>query len=1189
MYLKRLQTVGFKSFAERVDIHFNRGLTAIVGPNGSGKSNIIDAIRWVLGEQSARSLRGERMEDIIFQGSDTRNQMNFAEVTLTLDNASETLPLDYEEVSVTRRVYRSGESEFFINKQACRLKDIIDLFIDSGLGKEAFSIIGQGKVEEILSSKADDRRVIFEEAAGVLKYKQRKQEAEFKLKETEENLNRVEDIIYEVEQQIEPLNKQAEKAKQYNNLTDQLKQIEIHLLVTEIDKLHTEWQQVLQEIEKERLNEIKMKTNIQEREAKLTKNRHQLHELDEKITALQNDLLLATEQLEKFEGEKNVLDERLKHFTENKNKLEQEKKVTQVNKQKVVDTLSVKRLHLEKLQQKKQATINKIDVLSKKLHNLGENLAENIKELQAEYIEQLNVQAVTKNERETVKQQLEMLKTNFEKHQAELAHVTETRKQIKEQYESLSNQINTLTTKIDHVKARDNKLKKEYTKLTEQVNKFRRTHHKQLEQLTKLTSRKETLEEMKESYQGYFHGVRSLLKKHEQKAQFNIYGTVFDLIDVPQQYMTAIDTILGAQAQHIVIHTEKDARKAINWLKKEDKGRATFLPINAIRDRSLPPHIIESIQNEAGFIGVASQVIQVDKAFQIVANHLLGNVIVTDTLKGANEIAKKTNRSYRIVTLDGDVVFPGGSMSGGARRKNNQSLFTREKDLQTIIKEIKKQTALIEEITMEIEKTEVRLKQIDQAHQENETIVIENEDELTKLQTTYHQVSIKHHSINNDFTTTESTITNNKEEIAHLHEREQTLAKSLVHVADELETIQTNIADLTIKEQNLQHETEKIKDELHQKEISLAEQEERVKNETNKIDSLQTELNEIDEHYETVKQQLIDLHEIEQSKKEKSVTKQKIEEQLSFRDVTNTMLSEKRNKRVALNEQIEDEQRDLKGEHQQHRQLVSLIQEKEVTANRLDVALDTRLTHLEEEYVITFEKASKQYEKLVNVEEATESVEVLKRQINRLGTVNLGAIKEYERIIERYTFLTEQQQDLLEAKETLYSVIKEMDEEMINRFSTTFTSIQKAFTEVFKELFGGGHAKLTLTDESNLLETGIEIVARPPGKKLRTLDLLSGGEKALTAISLLFAILKVRPVPFVILDEVEAALDEANIVRFAQYLKMYSEEAQFIVISHRKGTMEEADVLYGVTMQESGVSRLVSVKLEDSEELVTAT
>lgn len=1188
MYLKRLQTVGFKSFAERIDIHFNKGLTAIVGPNGSGKSNIIDAVRWVLGEQSARSLRGQKMEDIIFQGSDTRNPMNFAEVTLTLDNITGTLPLDYDEISVKRRVYRSGESEFFINKQACRLKDIIDLFMDSGLGKEAFSIISQGKVEEILMSKANERRVIFEEAAGVLKYKQRKAEAQFKLTETEENLNRVEDIIYEVEHQIEPLKNQAQKANDYNELSEQLKQIEVRLLITEISTLHDQWQDSLQTIERKQLKEITIKTNIQDREAKLTENRHRLQQLDEKVNELQVDLLEATEQLEKFEGEKNVLDERLKHYAKNKVKLEEEKEAILLQKSSLIKDIENERETLQVLKIEKKTIVDDINNLKEKIHSNEENLHDIIEDLKSDYIEYLNRRAVMQNERETIKQDIEKLNDRQSRYVDDYSEVVNEREILKEKLHSINDQIKQVAILNEKEKNEKENLISQVTELNNRLNDFKQKRFQEAEQVTKLTSRKETLEEMKESYQGYFFGVRELLKRDKNKEQFNIFGTVFDLINVPHTYVTAIDTVLGAQAQYVVLQSEKNARDAIHWLKKENKGRATFLPLNAIETRLLSHQLYENIKDVKGFIGIASQLIEIDDQLQTIADHLLGNVIVTTNLEAANSIARLTNRRYRIVTLDGDIVYPGGSMSGGAKKRSNQSLFTREKDLQLITKTITKHQNQINELTNEIKGLENKITQINKKL-ENSRIHLHNQKEMfNESQSTYTQIEMQLNSLNNELKSYDLTVKHEEEEREQLITKNKELSTSLLDIEATLETTEDKINELTAKAEQKKIVEEKQQQQLHKLQITLAERQERLKNEHDKVQGLEIQLEKIMKQYDAIILQLEDLKEISTSEEQKLLTEQKIEQQLNIREKASLTLKEKRSNRIILTEQIEDEARDLKEEHKHHEHFISLIQAEEVKANRLDVALDTRLTQLEKEYVTTYEKANKQFKKVLDINKATERVSELKRQINRLGTVNLGAIEEYERIVERYEFLTEQQNDLIEAKETLYSVIKKMDKEMINRFSTTFEQIQKAFTEVFKELFGGGHARLKLTDETNLLETGIEIVARPPGKKLRTLDLLSGGEKALTAISLLFAILRVRPVPFVILDEVEAALDEANIIRFAKYLTMYRDDTQFIVITHRKGTMEEADVLYGVTMQESGVSRLVSVKLEETEELVTA-
>ncbi len=1188
MYLKRLESVGFKSFAERISVDFVPGVTAVVGPNGSGKSNITDAIRWVLGEQSARSLRGSKMEDIIFQGSDSRKPLNVAEVTLVLDNNDKELPLDYEEVSVTRRVYRSGESEFYINKQACRLKDIVELFMDSGLGREAFSIISQGKVEEILSSKAEERRTIFEEAAGVLKYKQRKKKAEYKLAETQENLNRVEDIIYEIEQQIDPLEEQAATAKKYLDKKEQLKQQEISLLVTEIEQLHQQWQALLDELEKEKMNEINLKTSIQQKEAKLESERQEIQELDEEVEQLQANLLTTTQQLEQLEGKKQLHNERTKHFAENKEKLELQKREAATRIDKLQDELNEESEQLSTLQARRDNTKQQVEQLEEKLATGRENIAEQIEELKSDYIEFLNKQAAKRNEKQSIEQQQQQ--------------ITGKKDKQAEKFEDLLIQRNELTTKKDQLEsdykdqeekynAKSSAIQQLKEKLSSDRHAFQEAQTKLYQgyqYMEKLKSKQEMLEDMKEDFQGFFYGVKAVLKAREEGKLDGISGAVIELVDVPKTYITAIETVLGAQAQHVVVNDDTAARDAISWLKKTSNGRATFLPLSSIKARFVPKEVLSKVENHAGIVGVAADLVSAQDDFQKAVNHLMGHVIIAKTLRDANEIAKTVMRKFRIVTLDGDVVNPGGSMSGGAQKKSNQSLFTREKDLQEVtdkLNEFQKKASSFEQ------KVNKQKQQIEESEKQlaNEEQAITNEHQiLQEIRSAYKEVEMKLVSLNDNLTLYDQDKQQFDQDNNELVTRDKQLTNELDDISSQLETVQNQIDELTEQEADFKENQEQLQQDLQKEQVNLAEQEERLKNQREKTNTIKEQLTEFQAQYDNYTNDLNDLLEMHNSEETEAEIDQNIQSAKENKETLTTRIQQMRSDRSERTQLMQDQERELKEENKKHQSFMQEIQQKEVQANRLDVELENRLSQLQTEYTITFEKAKQTYDKTEDIEETKSMVNRIKQAIDQLGTVNLGAIDEYDRISERYDFLSEQKNDLVEAKQTLYSVISEMDEEMQKRFGETFSQIKDEFAVVFEQLFGGGRAELKLTDPSNLLDTGVEIIAQPPGKRLQHLGLLSGGERALTAIALLFAILRVRPVPFCVLDEVEAALDEANVTRFAKYVNAYSKDTQFIVITHRKGTMEEANVLYGVTMQESGVSRLVSVRLEDTKELVNS-
>ena len=1189
MFLKRLETVGFKSFAERLKIEFVPGVTAIVGPNGSGKSNIIDGIRWVLGEQSAKSLRGQKMEDIIFQGSDTRNPLNFAEVSLILNNEKEQLPIDYQEVNITRRVYRSGESEFFINKQACRLKDIVDLFMDTGLGRESFSIIGQGKIDEILSSKAEDRRAIFEEAAGVLKYKQRKQKAVFKLSETEDNLDRVEDIIHEIKQQLDPLKEQAEVAKKYQKKKADLEKVEVALLVTEIEQLHDKWQRLLTEIEELKLVEIEKNTKLKEREAHVMKEREEVEKIDQEISALQNDLVTITEQIEQHEGKRNVIEERLKHVEENKQKILADREDIHERIKRIQAKIDDEKNVLKEIKEAILSDKDEISAIEKKLFHGLDVVQEEIEDLKSDYIEYLNEQAVLQNERQMIEKQKEQIKQSIIREERIHEEDLKQEKTLEKEVEKFSVQLLKQKQLFEQKELALQECRETLTKFREEYEDMQKRLYEGNEQIAKLMSRKEMLEEMKDSFQGYFYGVKEILKASRRNELQNIEGVVIDLIDVPPEYVTAIDTILGAQAQYIVVPEDRDARQIIAWLKRENKGRATFLPLNSIEERTIPDTIKSTLKNQEGFIGIASELVHIDDKYKKVTEHLMGNVIIADNLKTANELAKMTNRKYRVVTLDGDIVYPGGSMSGGAKKKTSQSLFTREQEIVTLKEKIEQFTARRDTFLKKMNAKQQQMNELESTLNKLEQQVKGLNEDYQTTEKQYNEARLRLKTAQDHLETYHYQLKEKEEELQKLTEEDVKLSEQLETITGKIKQTEQTIARLTEEQQSVQKNKKKMEEKLHELQVKVAEQEERKKNYEERMNSLVEQLTDYKQEASQMEQELKELAEIEQSAQQKEQLTEAITTYKENREKMRREIEQKRSLRVEIAQRIDDEEREIKQLYKIQEKFVKEIQEKEVQASRLDVKLENKLSFLQSEYVITYEKAKEDYGKVDDIEKAREKVKEIKRSIEQLGTVNLGSIDEYERLMKRYEFLTEQKEDLMQAKDTLYSVIQEMDEEMTKRFGNMFKEIQANFTNVFKQLFGGGYAELRLTEPDNLLETGIDIVARPPGKKLRSLELLSGGERALTAIALLFAILRARPIPFCILDEVDAALDEANVERFGQYLKSFSDETQFVVITHRKGTMEEADALYGVTMQESGVSRLVSVKLEDMDELVAAT
>ncbi len=1186
MYLKRLESVGFKSFAERINVEFVPGLTAVVGPNGSGKSNITDAIRWVLGEQSVRSLRGSKMEDIIFQGSDSRNPLNVAEVILTLDNTSKELPIDYDEVSITRRVYRSGVSEFYINKQACRLKDIVELFMDSGLGRDAFSIIGQGQVEEILSSKADERRTIFEEAAGVLKYKQRKQKAEYKLAETEENLFRIEDIMHEIEQQLTPLKKQASTAETYVTYKKQLQSEEVSFIITQIRQLHSTWEELRKTIDDQKDTHIAATTSIQKKEIGIEETKEAMRILDQEVEQLQEKLLEQTKFVEQNEGQKKLFEERTRHASSNKENVQKQMKrleeqihstKQQFKEEKEIEhTIQAELLKIEK----------DIGDIQDKLSASKEVLEEDIEEQKSAYIDLLNEQAAKRNELQSTERYLAQLEQKELSEEEKAEQLQQTYKEIeknylvsKETYEEQNSVYEKQVKENEHRKASLQKKREAFEQSQQQLHAY---NHK----MATLESRRDVLTEMKEAFQGFYHGVKRVLQARDEGKLQDIHGAMVELMTVPKEYTIAIETTLGGQAQHIVTSNDRAAREAISWLKKTNYGRATFLPLESIQPRFVPMAQKKQVENHHGFVGIAADLIEIDKAFKKAVEHVMGHVLVTKTLKDANEIAQITKRRFRVVTLEGDVVNPGGAMSGGATQRKGPSLFTRDHELEEVQARLDKAKHVIADKTEEVEKMRASVASLIEEIEQEEEHITESRMLAQQYRDTYYQYETKYTSVKDQLELTKADYTQFLEDQSLYKEQVKTLKSELVTIEKQAQSIETSIEELTEQQASFESDRQAHQNLMHRSEVEHAEHNERFKNQQYKVRTLKKQLDEANDQYDTYQIEYNQLVELEKASGQITQFEERIRESTKDIEKINKQIQLKRSKRYDETTWIESEERELKETQKSAQSLLQDIQKKEVQENRMDVELENLLSHLQQEYTLTYERAANEYPFVEDVDQAKEKVEEIKQSIAQLGTVNLGAIEEYDRITERNEFLTEQREDLVQGKETLYEIIREMDDEMKTRFSETFNHIKDEFSVVFKELFGGGSAKLQLTDPHNLLDTGIDIIAQPPGKKLQHLGLLSGGERSLTAIALLFAILRVRPVPFCVLDEVEAALDEANVVRFADYVRQHSAATQFIVITHRKGTMEKADVLYGITMQESGVSRLVSVRLEETDELM---
>ena len=984
MYLKEIIATGFKSFADKIDIKLDDKTTCIVGPNGSGKSNVVDAVRWVLGEQSVKSLRGEgSMSDVIFSGSKSRNPLNVASVELIFDNSDHFLTVPYTEISIKRRVYRSGENEYYLNNEKCRLKDISNLLMDSGMGKESFNIISQGEVDRILSNSATDRRVIFEEAAGILKYKKRKEEALRKLDRTHNNIDRVNDIIQELEVQVGPLKEQSEKAKEYLENKKGLDQYEVALLAYDIENFSQTLEQ--EKAKKEKIDKeiVTLSAESSRYDAATLEDSTKLEKLELEKTILNRELLKVTEEVEKINGEKNLLKERSK-TTKEENELKEEIRNVLEQKSKIEGTISTIEEDLKVIiesSQKKEETSQELD---KRIKN------EKSKKI--------------------------MLTNDYSKHDQDIISIRH---------------------KIDNLK-------------------------REIEQGADMPN-----------------SVRSILKA---TSLTGIHNTIGNIISIDDKYTKALNVAISSNKNYIITSDEDSAKKAINYLKDNHLGRATFYPLDVIKERYVDYETLNILKSSNDYIGVLSDLLTYDKKYKNIIENQLGTTILSHDIDSATRLAHLIKNKYKIVTLDGDVVNVGGSMSGGSLN-NTKSVIV---------------------IKQELKHTEEKEKLL---NQELEEIQIE----LTEL----------------------NKIINSLEEEAF------NLSKEKVTLKEHFDTKNNELKDLNLKLENITKEWEQL-DLMSNNTLSDKEQE------------------------------LIKLHAEKQAEKEKI--------QIRINSISKDI--------DLLKTKIEEQQAQDKLKNSHLRNLEKESRDLEISINRIDVKLDNMLTTLSEEYEMTFEKAKKEFILDIEPEEARVKVNNYRANIKRIGMVNLAAIEEYERVNTRYEFLSSQKEDLLKAEDTLLEIMNEMDDVMKEEFAKTFEQIRKEFTQVFKELFSGGNADLKLTDPSNLLTTGVEIIASPPGKKLTTISLLSGGEKTLTAISLLFAILNVRTVPFCLFDEVEAALDEANVAQFGRYLDHYKNKTQFLIITHKKKTMEYANTLYGITMQESGVSKLVSVKLTDHEEIM---
>lgn len=1175
VYLKSIDAYGFKSFAENTHVEFDNGVTAIVGPNGSGKSNITDAIKWVLGEQSAKSLRGSKMEDIIFNGSKERKKCQYAEVKLTLDNHSRKLNIDEDTITVERRLYRNGDSEYYLNNERTRLKSILDLFLDSGLGKEAFSIISQGKVDEVLNAKPSDRRYLIEEAAGVLKYKKRKKEATTKLEETEQNLNRVEDIVFDLEARVEPLREEAAVAEEYLSLKEEMKKSDITVTVYDIQSLNKDFKQLETDIEHFQGQKDQKTSELDGLTFKLNDKKKNRDQISFKIQESNKALVEATESLERYTGQLEVLKERQKNSDATNERLEEDKNLTQSRIDKITNQIKEIEVELSSFKEKQQVTLQEINQLENQLSNNEGSFEERIEELKDQYYQLMTEQSDTNND-------IRFLEDKLATHQEKQSRLDGRQKEVYDHLQNVWKEKETVSKQLEKIetdlKETTEKYKSDYAILKEKETEYKESESK-LYQAYRYTeqmkTRINTLKSMQEDYSGFYSGVKHVLKEKSLKG---IEGAVAEIIDTPTQLTTAVEIALGASLQHIIVQEEKDARLAIKYLKDKKLGRATFLPMNVVKKRFIPDNVVNQIKNSPGFVTVASEGVQFNEQYRNIVEHLLGSTIIAENLETANELARTIQFKHRIVTLDGDIITPGGAMTGGGKEKK-ASLLSQKDELKTTedkYDNFMNQTTQIES----------KVKNLKEEIQQLEKALSETQEKGTELRASEHEVTLQLDSIlakEKRLTDENETFEFEKNDGYNFIKGQETLKEKqslLAEIQESLKSIDEEINQLNASLSNNKDSEKTIQNLLNEKRSNLAVEKERNRLKVQDKKRLTEDLSENENTLNKILDQieLINSDEYSGTSQFEEVEKN-IEQSTNTKLEIETKMSEQQDMYRAIQEEIQRLEEDIETLRQSISGIETGLQDMVSKHSKIDIMIEHQLTHLSETYQLTFEKAESMYEMPEDISEARKTVKLTKMSIEELGHVNLNAIDQFKEVNDRYTFLSDQRTDLLEAKETLEQVILEMDSEVSTRFKETFDEVNHHFGNVFKTLFNGGRAELQLTDK-DVLDSGVEIVVQPPGKNRQYLSLLSGGERALSAISLLFAILKVRTAPFVILDEVEAALDEHNVIRYAEYLNKLKADTQFIVITHRKGTMSYADSLYGVTMQEAGISKLVSVNLK---------
>ena len=1177
MYLKEIEIQGFKSFADKTKVVFDQGVTAVVGPNGSGKSNITESLRWALGESSVKSLRGGKMPDVIFAGTESRKPLNYASVVVTLDNNDGFIKDAGQEIRVERHIYRSGDSEYKIDGKKVRLRDIHDLFLDTGLGRDSFSIISQGKVEEIFNSKPEERRAIFEEAAGVLKYKTRRKETESKLQQTQDNLDRLEDIIYELDNQIKPLEKQAENARKFLDLEGQRKAIYLDVLVAQIKENKAELDSTEEELaqvqelltsyyqKREKLEEENqaLKKQRQDLQAEMAKDQGSLMDLTSLISDLERKLALLKLESEQVALNQQEAQARLAALEDKRNSLSQEKS----------DKESSLALLEENLVQNNQ----KLNRLEAELLAFSDDPDQMIELLRERFVALLQEEADVSNQLTRIENELENSRQlsqkqadQLEKLKEQLATAKEKASQQKAELETAEEQVQKLLADYQAIAKEQEEQKASYQ--AQQSQLFDR-----LDNLKNKQARAQSLENILRNHSNFYAGVKSVLQEKDRLG--GIIGAVSEHLIFDVHYQTALEIALGASSQHIIVEDENAATKAIDFLKRNRAGRATFLPLTTIKARTISSQNQDAIAASPGFLGMADELVSFDKRLEAIFKNLLATTAIFDTVEHARAAARQVRYQVRMVTLDGTELRTGGSYAGGANRQNN-SIFIKP-ELEQLQKEIAE-----EEVSLRSEEASLKTLQDQMARLTESLEAIKSQGEQARIQE--QGLSLAYQQTSQQVEELETLWKLQEEELNRLTEGDWQADKEkcqerLATIASDKQNLEAEIEEIKSNKNAIQERYQNLQEEVAQARLLKTELQGQKRYEVADIERLGKELDNLNIEQEEI-QRLLQEKVDNLEKVDTELLSQQAEEAKNQKTNLQQGLIRKQFELDDIEGQLDDISSHLDQARQQNEEWIR----KQTRAEAKKEKVSERLRHLQsqltDQYQISYTEALENAHELENLNLAEQEVQELEKAIRSLGSVNLEAIDQYEEVHNRLDFLNSQRDDILSAKNLLLETITEMNDEVKERFKSTFEAIRESFKVTFKQMFGGGQADLILT-EGDLLTAGVEISVQPPGKKIQSLNLMSGGEKALSALALLFSIIRVKTIPFVILDEVEAALDEANVKRFGDYLNRFDKDSQFIVVTHRKGTMAAADSIYGVTMQESGVSKIVSVKLKDLESI----